>query len=461
MTKTKYFFLSTASLLALTFSGQPVSAQQTLTENPTELTLQEAISVGVMTNPEYGVVAASRRATDEELGQARALYLPSVDLSADTGIEYTDDPATRSGTDDDTETLYRYETGLTVTQMLFDGFETKYEVERQKNRVESAAHRVRETAELVGLAIVETYLEVIRQRELLKISRDNVAAHINILEQISDGASAGRSTQADVEQAKARLASARAQESSTRQSLRIAEAEFRREVGDPPQDLVMPAAPLQMLEQDVEEQVKMTLAESPTLDIFESDIEVAHAEYEGTGSTLYPQLDVQLNARQGHDINGVEGRDRSASALLVMNWNLYRGGADVARVREFTHRHQQSKEERSEAARSIEDEVRQSWAQMISAGERAREFSAQAAANVEVVRAYRDQFELDRRTLLDVLDAQNELLVSRSNTINAQFLEMFSVFELLALRGHLLPSLDVAYPRESDTMAESENKFRL
>lgn len=434
--------VSCAALLAL---STPVEAQ----DGPTEMDLSKAVSVGVMTNPEYGTVAASRRATDEELEQARGLYLPSIDFRGDTGYEYTDDPVTRAGIGDDDEELWRYDTSLTLTQMLFDGWETKYENERQKHRIQSSAHRVRETAELVGLSIVESFLEVMRQRELLGITRQNVAEHVAIMDMIQEGVSAGRSTQADMEQAKARLASARAQESTIRQQLRIAESSFTREVGDQPKDLILPMVPVNSLTANVDEEVKSALAGSPTLDIFESDINVAYAEYEGTGSTLYPQLDLQLNARQGHDLGGVEGRDRSASALVVMNWNLYRGGADIARVREFTHRHQQAKEERADAARSVEDDVRQTWARMVSSGERAREFAAQAAANTEVVRAYKDQFSLDRRTLLDVLDAQNELFVSRSNTINAEFLEMFSVYRLLALKGQLLPTLNVAYPRES------------
>jgi len=413
------------------------------------MNLSQAVSVGVMTNPEYGVVAASRRATDEELNQAKALWLPSIDLRTDGGYEYTDDPGTRAGTGDDDESTFRYDSSLTLTQMLFDGWETKYENERQKNRIQSSAHRVRETAELVGLGIVEFFLEVMRQRELLDISRENVAEHIVIMDLIEEGVTAGRSTQADMEQVKARLANARAQESSVRQALRIAESNFQREVGDSAKDLVLPAIPVDALSADVEEEVKAALTKSPTLDIRESDINVAYSEYQGTGSTLYPQVDLQVSGRQGHDLGGVEGRDRSAAALVVVNWNLYRGGADVARIREFKHRHQQSKENRAEDSRVIEDDVRQTWARMVSSGERAREFYAQAAANSEVVRAYKDQFSLDRRTLLDVLDAQNELFVSRSNTINAEFLEMFSVFRLLALKGSLLPTLGVAYPRES------------
>lgn len=444
--------VSACAILSVAFV-QPAFSQDGQLHQSLSLSLRDAVSTGVATNPEYGVVAASRRATDEELEQGKALYMPSVDLNADTGLEYTDDAGTRA-TGDDTETLWRYEVGATLTQMLFDGFDAKWEVERQKARVVSSANRVRETSELVGLAIVESYLEVLRQRQLLVIARQNVADHISILDQIQDGVSAGRSTSADLDQAKARLASARANETDTREALRRAEASYREEVGDEPGQLDMPEIPYAGLAADVNAEVEQTLAYSPTLDIFESDIEVAHAEAIQTRSTFYPQVDLQLNARQGDNQGGVEERDTSASALVVMNWNVYRGGADMARSREFLHRHQQAKESRAETARSVENDVRQTWASMVAAGERARHFAAQAEANTEVVKAYKDQFSLDRRTLLDVLDAQNELFVSRSNTINAEFLEVFAVYRLLALKGTLLPTLGIEYPRETK-VAES------
>ena len=69
-------------------------------------------------------------------------------------------------------------------------------------------------------------------------------------------------------------------------------------------------------------------------------------------------------------------------------------------------------------------------------------------ASQDVVDAYKDQFDLNRRTLLDVLDAQNELFVSQTNKMNAEFLEMFAVYRILALRGALLPTLNVNYPQE-------------
>ena len=421
-------------------------------------TLATAVQNGVNTHPRYGIVANNRRATDEELRQAKALYLPSLDARADYGHEWTNDVQTRAGTNDRKESLQRYDAGLTLTQMLFDGFEAKYENIRQKNRVASAAHRVRETSEFLGLDIVEAYLDVIRQRQLLGIARENIGQHTEILNQIDDGANAGRSTQADVEQARARVASARAQEASVLQSLREAEASFINVVGEAPGDLQVPGVPGNALTANVDEEVRAALSTNPTLDIRDSDISVAEAEKNGTSSTMYPQFDLQLNGRQGDNLGGIIGKDQSASALVVMNWNMFRGGADVARTREFVYRKAQAQEERSNTVRAIESDVRQTWAQMVAAGTRAQEFEAQAAANQQVVGAYMDQFELDRRTLLDVLDAQNEWFVSRSNMINNQVLQMFAVYRLLALKGNLLPSLNVAYPSESDPANFNTNK---
>ena len=82
-------------------------------------TLRDAVAVGIATNPEYGMVAASRRATDEELNQGKALFLPSIDVSGDAGFEHSNDPATRAGTDgDDEEDLFRRQIGITLTQMM-------------------------------------------------------------------------------------------------------------------------------------------------------------------------------------------------------------------------------------------------------------------------------------------------------------------------------------------------------
>lgn len=412
------------------------------------VTLRDAVATGVTTHPEYGTIINNRRATDEELRQAQGGYLPSVDAESSGGWEWTRDDA--DGAPHDTSNLWRYQAGITLTQMLFDGFETKYEVARQKARVASAAHRVWETSEFLGLDIVEAYLNVLRQRELLTIARANVDRHAEIERQMVDSSSAGRTTQADVEQARARLASARANEASVRESLRTSEAMYMTKVGEAPRTLERPSSPLANLAETVDDEIKQALVGSPTLASRESDIETAAAEAQQTKSTFYPQLDFQTGASRANDTGGDEGNVDSARALVIMNWNLYRGGADTARVREGVYRQAQAKETRAQAGRAVEEDVRKTWAQMVSANERAREFVAMADSNEKVVGAYFDQFNLDRRTLLDVLDSQNEYFVSRSNAINAQYVELFAGYRLLAIKGKLLPVLGVAYPSGND-----------
>jgi adhesin transport system outer membrane protein len=434
------------SAIALTISLTPLKAE--------ELTLEGALQRGLVTNPEYGVVANNRRATDEEFRQAKGLFLPSIDLQASTGLEYTDDQGTRaSGLDERTRGIYDY--SATLTQMLFDGFAASNEVDRQEARVRSAAHRVHETSELVGLDIVENYLEVLRQRDLLQIARDNVQEHISMLNEINASVGAGRSTEADIAQAEARLASARANAANVKEALRVAESQYMREIGEKPDILVMPVLPVEAVSADIDAAVTTAVTQSPTLGIFEADMDVAWEEYEATAAGFYPEIDLQLQGRQNDDLGGVDGNDKSASAQIVANWNIYRGGIDTALRREHVYRHAQAKESRVQAARDLEDDVRQTWAAMVSAGERANEFAAQAMANERVVAAYKDQFELDRRTLLDVLDSQNELFVSRSNAVNAEYLEMLAVYRLLALQGKLLPTLGVNVPAEASAQMVS------
>lgn len=429
------------TLFATVFS-LPVTAQQQL--DPPLMTLRDAVAAAVNTNPEYGVIANNRRATDAELRAAQGGYYPSIDLNADAGWDLTHtDPEGSARTEND---LGRYQVGLTLTQMLFDGFQTKYEVDRQRSRVSSISHRVRETTEFIGLDVVEAYLNVLRQRELLDIARANIERHIQIEEQINDSSSAGRITGADVQQARARLAAARANESSVRESLRTFEATYNSLVGLMPRTLVRPTTPSKVLMETVDEEVRAALDANPTVASRTADVDVASAEMQQSQSPFYPQVDLQLNASRANDASGSENNTERARALVLVNWNLYRGGSDTAGVRERIYRTAQAKETRANAARQVEEDVRQTWAQMVAASERALEFGVQADANENVVEAYLDQFNLDRRTLLDVLDAQNENFVSRSNVINAQYLEIFAAYRLLALKGQLLPTFEIAYP---------------
>jgi len=435
----KFAMLCTVSALCLTLATAAFAAGE-----DGDLTLQDAVAKGVLKHPTYGVVANNKLATKEELAQAKALWAPSIDFLAEAGYERN---GGNGGGGDDNQ--FHKRASLSLTQLLFDGWGTTSEIKRQKYRTESASHRVGEVAEFIGLDIVEAYLEVLRQRDLLAISRANLEDHFKIHETIKTGAEAGTVTEGDVAQATSRVAQAKASIASTEEALRRAEALFVNKVGEMPADMEFPQIPKNMLPVNLEDAVRGAITQSPTLAVFESDIKVAKAEYDGSGSTLYPRLELQANAAYGHDINGIDGSQNTQTVLGVMKWNLYRGGADFDRQREHMYRHAESKERRAEGARQVEQEMRNTWAGMEAARERAKQFTDQAAANEKVVNVYLDQFALDRRTLLDVLDSQNELFVSRSNHVNALYTEMFAVFRVMALQGMLLKTLNLPRPREA------------
>ncbi len=426
------------------------TAQAAAKKSQKAMTLREAVGISVTTYPDYGITANNRRATDEELDQAEALYRPSIDLRIDGGYEHTENPTIFNADGSHEQNLWRYNSGITLTQLLFDGGAARYENLGQQARVLSAAHRVREAAELQALAAVESYLNVLRQRKLLDIAHENVRAHQSILDKILESTRAGKTSLADNRQTASRLEAAQAEESNARADLETAEGDFLRDVGRKPGPLRDTPTPSGRLAEDVEQEVRISLADNPTISIANADYLVAQREYEGTEAAFSPKFDFQLQGQDGHNLSGLPGRNVDASALVVMNWNLYRGGADVARRRESMYREAQTKDQRAKVARGVEEDVRKTWAGMESARDRARAFSLQAANNVRVVSAYHDQFELARRTLLDVLDAQNELFVSRANAVNARYLEMFAVYRLLALKGDLLEALAISLPREAD-----------
>lgn len=407
------------------------------------MTLKEAVTHGITQNPEYGTAAQDTYAAKEVLFQAKGLNLPSIEIGAEAGPEYTNSAFIQS------QELWHSRASLSVSQLLFDGLGTKSQVDKQKSRLESSVKHAGEVAENAGMDTVEAYLNVMRQRELLATSRKNVEEHTKILDMIEAGAQAGTVTQGDVAQVRARLAQARATTASAEENLRRAESAFAQKTGSMPGNLSLPDVPRDKLTNNIEDAVHIALTYNPTLAVATSDIKVFEADELGAKSLFYPRVDLQANASTGANISGVAGNDERRSVLTVMRWNLYRGGSDIARKRETLYRTASAKQRRLITMRQVEKETRDIWAAMTAAGDRLKQFQDQVQANEKVVSVYLDQFSISRRSLLDVLDAQNELFVSRSNVLNSDFAQKFAVFQLLALQGKLLDTLGVAKPRET------------
>src|SRR6185295_9607894 len=142
--------------------------------------LKDVIAETLKTNPKVLSADAVRRAAAQDLSQARGGYFPTVDVNFGSGRERTSNPTSRASTGQDSVSLNRTDQGLLVTQNLFAGGSTVSEVDRQKARLDGANSKLAETREEVALKASEVYIDVLRNRELVRLASDNLRAHLEI-----------------------------------------------------------------------------------------------------------------------------------------------------------------------------------------------------------------------------------------------------------------------------------------
>ncbi len=414
------------------------------------MTLQEAVQQAIATNPDIGIVASNREAVDQELRQARGLYLPQIDVAAGIGVENFNDSTSRANNNGGTETTNRRESSITLQQRIFDGFEAGATVEREMARVESAANRVLENSEVLALDAIGAYVEVLRQRDLVRLAEDNVAYHQQVLDAQRARLQGGGGSQADVDQTEARYSRAKNTLVTTLQDLRVAEAVYTRIVGSfPGNDLSYPEFPAASLPADLDEAVQLAVRNNPTTKIFEADVRTAEAEIELAEVPLYPAVTLEAQSEYNDGTSALDTYEFNNQLMVRVRWNIFRGGIDRAARQEALFRLTESKNRRYRSVLESQQEMRRSWFELeaardsIEALEDARDF------NRSTLGAYEQQFEVAQRTLLDVLDAENELFTSEGQLITAQTNEQLASYRILGVGGVLLETLGVSAPEQA------------
>lgn len=418
------------------------------------ITLEEAAQLAVSTNPRIGVVTNDRRAVDMELRQGEALYYPQVDLRVDTGPEYAENETSDANGHDSGDLKFRSDATLTISQLLFDGHFADSEVARQTSRVESAAHRVDETSQVVSVDVVEAYIEVLRNRERVAIAEDNVNVHRDTLADVTLRTEQGGGNVADVTQAQARLDQAESALTQIRGDLNAAEYAFFKEVGQAPDSLTVPSVPQDMLPASIEDAVAQSIANSPTVAFSRADVETAAHDVEREQASYWPDVRFEVTGDVSQHADGTSVTDHTASALIVARWNLYRGGADTARVHEFKHRLSESTDVLLVNERQVAEDAKVAWNAIQTARENVQILARSVEANRNTRDVYRQQFDIGQRGLLDLLDSDNELFLSRDSLVTATYAEIFASYRLLATMGRLTDALNVTIPAEASVATD-------
>lgn len=419
-------------------------------------TLQQAIHTTLKTNPDVLATISERQAVSKEIDQARAGYFPTIDLGVGTGWESTDNPATRSRGDGEIH-LNRDEASLNLRQMLYDGSLTKNEVERHKARTDSRAHSVYSVAENTALEATEAYLNVLRRQQLVELAQTNLESHQRTHDQITLRSERGVGRRADMDQSLGRLALAETNLMAEQSNLRDAETNYLRVIGVASTSLSEPLSPEPSLPMTVEEAVNIAVQNHPTLRSAQADVVSANAQHDVTRAAFLPRVDFELGTRADHDIDGVRGSDKDVTAMFRLRYNLLNGGKDKARREETAFLINQAAEVRNNTRRQVEQNVRLSWNALQTVRRQMSYFQQYAESAAKTREAYQQQFNIGQRTLLDLLDSENELFRARISLTNAQYDELFTMYRVLNSTGSLLESLEVIAPAASTTVADNRN----
>lgn len=408
--------------------------------------LQEAIAKALNSHPEIGVALNNKRAIAHEWRQARAGYFPTVDLTVASGHEHSNNNTTRTraGRGDNEgghRSLWRNESTLSVNQMLFDGMQTHAQTKQQRARYYSARMNVEEIRENTLFRVANAYLNVIRNQELLQLAQQNLDAHNVYVDQVGKRSRSGRGSEADLRQAEGRKALAEANFLTARGQLQDAISNYYEVVGENPVELQKPESILSALPENLSEAVLVAMEDSPAILSAQYDIDAAVAAKKETYAPYMPRFDVELAASRNQNLDGLDGANNEASALVRMSYNLYRGGADVAREKERVARLAEAREALERDRRLVRESVENAWTAYEVADRRLEPLRLHVVSAEETQKAYRSQFDIGQRTLLDLLDSQIEQYNAKVALTNALYDREISAYEVLSLAGSLRNAL--------------------
>jgi len=426
-----------------------VAAAVTLALSPqvAAQTLKDVLIQTLESNP--NVLSSIRRkdAADAAVEGAKSGYYPKLDWLWGAGREQTQDTTTLQSTPGYVH-LWRRQEGMILNQMVWDGFGTRSEVNRRQAISDSAAHKTYGTSEEIALQTIDAYLDVLKNQEQVGYARDNLRAHQRTFDQVKLRSDKGVGRRADLEQIAARLALAQSNMSSAESTLRDAEIAYLKVVGKPPGKLTRPAVP-QNIPKTADDAVKVGIANHPILKSAQSDVEAAQAQRELARSFYSPRFEVEASYTNNRNIDGVEGPNRDRMIMVWLKWNLFRGFFDNHRMTETAFQINEASEIARNTHRQVENAVRLAYNAYATARERLPQLDRYVKSSDATRDAYNQQFAIGQRTLLDLLDSENEFYTARTTYLQGLFIEMSARYRILNAMGQLLTTLEVKPPEQA------------
>ena len=400
-------------------------------------TLKEALHATYKFNPRLDAARSIQRATDEEVPRALSGYRPSITGSADTGYELQTVRPTGGIGSSKTESNPRgYEIG--AVQPIFRGFRTKNAVSAAEATVRAGWEALRTTEGSVLLEAVTSYMDVVRDQAILTLRENNVTVLTRDLKATQDRFAVGEVTRTDVAQAQARRAGAVAALDLARANLKTSRAAFERVVGHPPSGLVE-SRPTTQVPKSLNESTEIGSRESPGVVAALYREQAARFNIDLIRGERLPT--VQLEANYGRRFDPGDSIEAVETTTVTgrVSVPFYTGGEVEARIRQAKHTHIQRLQEIEQARTEVQAQVVTAWSQLQAAKAAVESDQASVDANRIALAGVREEERVGQRTLLDVLNAEQELLNSevtlatdRRNLVVASYTVLSTVGRLNA-----------------------------
>lgn len=403
---------------------------------PTELV--QATKTAIVSSPDVQERWKALRGAGAGVDEMRAGWRPQVDLNAYVGRQHLRMPNQNLGTFDMSGAQ------LELSQLLFDGGVVSSSVRAANLEWRRHYHLLNETSEAVALEVASAYLDLLRQQELLKASTDNYAVHKTTLDQLNERVRATITRRVDLEQATARLARAEAAMVTLQISHHTAAQRYLRMVGTVPPER-LPTWPetnnLAAVPASAQEALQQGIRNNPTLLAAVEGLLRADQVVDGRQSAYYPKVHFNAVTSTGANQDGVRGTTSQDYLELKVDQNIYRGGADAAREGQAKELALRARDEVDATCRLVQQNLSVAYKDVDTLATKAKLADMHRLAAEKSQTAYRQQFDIGQRTLLDLLDTQNESFSAQSDYINARFDQLKAQARTLAGMGRLVATV--------------------
>ena len=420
--------------------------------------LRDAAQKAISTNPEVTARYNAFLAARDEVDVARGAYYPRVDLTAEAGkTRDTINPPSRL-VGQETQSLSRSQAALSVTQLLWDGFATRDEVKRLGHAKLTRYFEFLDTSEQTALEAARAYHDVQRYRRLVQLAEDNYVQHKYVDAQVQSRVRAGVARGVDSEQTAARLALAESNLTTEVANLHDVTERYRRVVGEAP-----PAAlPAARLDANLPATTSSAIADAALRSAavaaaIENMRAVRDQTSEVKGSAFQPRVEARLRGGGGRNFDNVNDQKREVSGEIVLNWNLYKGGSDQARIRQYVNLINQAADLRDKACRDARQTAAIAANDVGKLRDQVSYLRSNELAITKARDAYRQQFDIGQRSLLDLLNAENELYTSRRAVVNADLDLGLAQARTHAATGMLVQRLGLTKAGEASDESEVKN----